>query len=156
MAESIPYEECFYTPIRTFTRVAFSRDAPAKKKVLIVEDDRIIQQILAWRLDSLGYSVSGKAASAADALFSVKEKMPDAILMDVHLSGTMDGIETAMMLKKMYNLPIIFLTSPTETVDLNRVKKAHPDGYIVRPFNDTDLRVALALAIPDTPDNTAR
>jgi len=134
--------------------VVFTRDAPARTRVLIVEDDRIIRQVLAWRLDSLGYSVCGKAGTAADALVSVKEKMPDAVLMDVHLSGTMHGIETALMLKKMYNLPVIFLTKPTESVDLNRVKRVHPDGFITSPFNDTDLRVALTLAIPDSIHDT--
>ncbi len=120
-----------------------------------MEEDGIIRQVLAWRIDSLGYNVCGTAATAADALIRVKEKMPDAVLMDVHLGSTMDGIETAMMLKKMYNLPVILFTSPEETVDLTRVKKVHPDGYITTPFNDTDLRVALTLAIPDTPDKGA-
>jgi two-component system, response regulator PdtaR len=137
--------------------LGYYEEFPMKKnKVLIVEDDEIIQQVLEWRLHSLGYSVSGRAATAADALTSVKKRMPDAVLMNVHLKGDIDGIDAARMLKNMYEIPVIFVTSSSENKDLERAKKTHPDGYIVKPFNDTDLRVALTLAIPDPVKKTCR
>jgi CheY-like chemotaxis protein len=117
------------------------------KKVLIVEDDEIIRQLLEWRLNSLGYSVCGKAATAEEAIICAKEKKPDVVIMDIHLTGQIDGIDAAVAIKKMYPLPVIFLTAYSNEEDLERAKMVPPDGYILKPFNDTDLRVALTLAL---------
>ncbi len=118
------------------------------KSILIVEDDRVIQEIIEWRLNQLGYTICGKSATAEGAYNLVKEKKPDAVLMDITLEGFTDGIDAAIEIKKMYPVPIIFLTSDAKDEDLNRAKMVHPSGFIVKPFNDTDLRVALALALP--------
>ena len=117
------------------------------KTVLIVEDDEIIQNVLEWRLGTLGYSVCGKAATAEDAIRLAGEKKPDAVLMDIDLKGFTDGIDAALAIKKMYQLPVVFLTASSNDKDLERVKMVPPDGFIVKPFNDTDIRVALKLAI---------
>ena len=117
------------------------------KKVLIVEDDEIIQDVLEWRLDTLGYSVCGKAATAEDAVTLAGEKKPDIVLMDIQLKGLIDGIQAAETIKRMYKLPVIFLTASSKDEDLERVKKVHPDGFIVKPFNDTDIRVAMKFAL---------
>jgi CheY-like chemotaxis protein len=119
------------------------------KRVLVVEDDAIIQQVLEWRLNTLGYSVCGKAASSKDAITCAREKRPDAILMDIDQGGLVDGIDTAMAIKKMHKVPVIFLTALSAQADIDCAKKVPVDGYIVKPFNDTDIRVALTLAIPD-------
>jgi CheY-like chemotaxis protein len=120
-------------------------------KVLIVEDDEIIQKLIEYRLKSLGYPVCGKAGSAEDAIFCAKETNPDVILMDIRLSGMLDGIDAAKIIRKSMNSRIIFLTSFTDDAVLERVKAVHPEGFIEKPFNDTDLRVALTLVSPETP-----
>ena len=123
------------------------------KKILIVEDDDLIQRVIAWRLTSLGYAVCGKAATAEDAFSLVKETAPDAIIMDIHLAGRLDGIDAALAIKKMYDLPVIFLSAHSTDKELERAKSVPPSGYILKPFNDTDLRVALELALKNQ-DNT--
>lgn len=120
-----------------------------QKKILIVEDDPVIQQLIEWRLISLGYSVCGKATNAQEALSKVLQNEPDVVLMDIHLDGGMDGIDAAAAIKRMNRLPVIFLTAETSKEDLLRAKAVPPDGFIVKPFNDMDLRVALTLAIED-------
>lgn len=117
------------------------------KNILIVEDDEIIQQVLEWRLKSLGYSVSGKAATAEDALACVRDKKPDVVLMDIELKGNMDGIAAAVAIKKIHPLPVIFLTGSSDEEVLERAKIVPPSGFIVKPFDDTDLRVALTFAL---------
>jgi CheY-like chemotaxis protein len=117
------------------------------KKILIVEDDTVLQQVIEWRLNSLGYAVCGKATCAEEAFSKVKIAQPDAVLMDIHLEGRMDGIDTAQAIKKMYDLPVIFLTAYSTKDEIERVRAVPPDGYILKPFNDTDLRVALTLAL---------
>ena len=117
------------------------------KNILIVEDDEIIQHVLEWRLRSLGYSVCGKAATAEDAIMLAGEKDPDVVLMDIQLKGLVDGIEAAKVIKNRFQVPVIFLTASSENEDIERAKKVSPDGFIVKPFTDTDIRVALKFAL---------
>jgi CheY-like chemotaxis protein len=123
------------------------------KNVLVVEDDALIRQVLEWRLNTLGYFVCGEAATSDDAITCAREKKPDAVLMDIDLGGLVDGIDTAVAIKKMRNVPVIFLIASSDQADLDRAKKVPADGFIVKPFNDTDIRVALTLAIPDINHN---
>jgi len=115
-------------------------------RVLIVEDDPVVGQILEWRLGSLGYTVCGKVSTAEDAFSEVKTRQPDVVLMDIHLAGRMDGIDAAQAIKKMHDIPVIFLTAHFADTELERAKAIRPEGYIIKPFSDTDLRVALELA----------
>ena len=73
--------------------------------------------------------------------------------MDIDLGGLVDGIDTAIAIKKMHQVPMIFLTASSSQSDIDRAKMVPADGFIVKPFNDTDIRVALTLAIPDTARN---
>jgi CheY-like chemotaxis protein len=116
-------------------------------KVLIVEDDRVIVKIAEWRLNKLGYEVAGKAETEADAMELVIKNRPDVILMDINLKGEIDGIETAKRIKKDFNIPVIFVTSHTDGDTLIRAKAIRPDGFIRKPFEDDDLRVAIELAL---------
>ncbi len=115
--------------------------------MLIVEDDDLICHLIEWRLKKLGYSISGKAATGKDAIARTEETSPDAILMDISLKGDMDGIETAKIIKEKFNIPIIFLTASSDDKTLNRVIPFQPAQYILKPFNDDDLRIALRLSI---------
>ena len=116
-------------------------------KILIVEDDEIISQVIEWRLNKLGYKVSGKAATGQDAITLTEETSPDAILMDIALKGDMDGIETAKIIKEKFTIPIIFLTASSDDKTLSRVIPFQPAQYLLKPFNDDDLRIALWLSL---------
>ena len=76
----------------------------------------------------------------------VKEK-PDLVLMDINIKGTVDGIETAKLIKDGFKIPVIYVTSHSDGDTLDRAKATHPDGFIVKPFDDNDLRVGIALAL---------
>lgn len=119
-------------------------------KVLIVEDDEIIQKLIEYRLHAPGYTVCGKADTGEGAIFSAMHTKPDVILMDINLKGTFDGIDAAKIIRKSLSPSIIFLTAFTDDSIIQRVKEVHPEGFIEKPFNDTDLRVALTLAHNDT------
>ena len=118
-------------------------------KVLIVEDDEIIQNLIEYRLNALGYHVCGKAETGEGAILSAMNMNPDVILMDIHLKGTLDGIDAAKIIRKSSSPRIIFLTAFTDDAVIQRAKEVHPEGFIEKPFSDTDLRVALALAHTD-------
>jgi two-component system, response regulator PdtaR len=115
--------------------------------VLIVEDDDILARVEDWRLKNLGYMISGRAATGAEAMEVVINKRPDVVLMDINIRGTMDGIETAQMIKKGYNIPVVYMSSHPDDATVERAKATRPEGFIVKPFHDADLRVALELAV---------
>jgi len=117
------------------------------EKILIVEDDDIIARVEDWRLKNLGYTVCGRATNGADAIELVANKKPDVVLMDINIKGEIDGIETARMIKKEFNIPVIYVTSHSDGATLVRAKETKPDGFILKPFEDNDLRIAIQLAL---------
>jgi CheY-like chemotaxis protein len=119
----------------------------ANPKVLIVEDDNVILSIEKWRLSNLGYEVCGSAGTGAEAMECMAKMRPDIVLMDITLKGEMDGIETAGQIKKNFNIPVIFVSSHTDEKILSRAKAVNPDGFIKKPFDDDDLRVAIELGL---------
>jgi len=119
----------------------------ANNKILIVEDDTIISEVIEWRLKKMGYPVCGKAATGQDAITLTNETSPDAILMDISLQGDMDGIEAAKIIKEKFNKPIIFLTAYSDEKVLERIIPLQSTRYILKPFTDDDLRVALRLSL---------
>jgi two-component system, response regulator PdtaR len=118
-----------------------------KPKVLVVEDDEVILTIEKWRLSKLGFEICGEARTGADALACAAKMQPDIVLMDISLNGEMDGIETARRIKKDLNIPVIFVTAHTHGDILTRAKAVNPDGFIKKPFDDDDLRIAIELGL---------
>jgi CheY-like chemotaxis protein len=119
----------------------------ANPRVLVVEDDTVILSIEKWRLSNLGFDVCGSAATGADALDCVANMRPDIVLMDITLKGEIDGIETASRIKKNFSIPVIFVSSHTDEEILSRAKAVNPDGFIKKPFDDDDLRIAIELGL---------
>jgi len=119
----------------------------ANQKVLIVEDDTIIAYIEQWRLLKLGYEVCGSATTGADAMNCIAKMQPDIVLMDINLGGEIDGIETAGRIKKDFNIPVIFVSAHIDKATISRAKAINPDGFLRKPFDDDDLRIALELGL---------
>jgi len=119
----------------------------AEVSVLIVEDDDTVARVEDWRLKKLGYNVCGRAINSADAIRLAARHNPDIVLMDINLQGEVDGIETAQQIKREFNIPVVFVTSHSDDATLVRVKATRPEGFIIKPFEDEDLRVAIELAV---------
>jgi len=117
------------------------------EKILLVEDDDVIARVADWRLKNLGYVVCGRATTGAEAMELVVNEKPDLVLMDINIRGNIDGIETAKMIKNGFNIPVVYVTSHSDGPTLERAKATRPDGFIVKPFEDQDLRVAIELAL---------
>jgi CheY-like chemotaxis protein len=116
-------------------------------KLLIVEDDDILARIISWRLKNLGYEVCGRAASGAETLELLGKERPDLVLMDINIRGDIDGIDTTVRIKKEFNLPVVFLTSHSDGPTLERAKATNPEGFVLKPFGDNELRVAIEIAL---------
>ncbi len=115
-------------------------------KVLVVEDEMIIGAKISMYLTDLGYEVTGIIPRGEEVLFHVKENTPDIILMDINLKGKLDGVETAMLIQKEIDIPIIYLTANTDDATFARAKPTRPYSFISKPFKQLDLKHALELA----------
>jgi DNA-binding NtrC family response regulator len=118
-------------------------------RILIVEDEAIVALDIEERLRRLGYEVVGIADSCAGALASAARLRPDLVLMDVELrngSGA-DGIAAAEQLRANLAVPVVFLTAYADAATLDRAKRASPHGYVVKPFEERDLRATLEIAL---------
>ena len=116
------------------------------REILVVEDEGIVARDIQNRLKLLGYSVSAIALTGEDAVEKAIKYRPDLILMDIMLSGDMDGIEAAARIREHMDIPIIYLTAYSDENTLARAKVTDPYNYILKPFDDDDLRIGIDLA----------
>lgn len=115
-------------------------------KILLVEDESIEAMDIKKTLESFGFKVPYVASSGEEALEKAIEIMPDLILMDIIIRGQIDGIDVASKIKKL-NIPVIFLTAHREDDTIERAKLTEPYGYIVKPYDSTELKHVIKLAI---------
>ncbi len=109
-------------------------------KLLIVEDDFIIQMFLERVVSKMGLKVVGKASNSDDAIFLVNKTLPDIILMDIGLSGIRDGIETVRLIKEKHDIPTVFITGNSDTKTLERAEKVNPIHIIKKPIDEEMLK----------------
>jgi diguanylate cyclase (GGDEF)-like protein len=117
------------------------------RPILIVEDERIVAIDLQRTLQSLGYDPYAIAASGAAALTRAAEKTPDLALMDIHLKGALDGVETAVLLRERFGAAIVFLTAYADDSTIERVKQSEPYGYLVKPVTSAALKSTIELSL---------
>jgi len=121
--------------------------AAGAQRILIVEDEHIIALDLRSALEELGYHVVGIAASGEDALARAAESCPELALMDIRIRGSVDGIQTATLLKQRYELPVIYLTANADQLTLRRALETDPAGYLAKPYNARTLHTTIQVAL---------
>jgi PAS domain S-box-containing protein len=114
--------------------------------VLIVEDENIIALDLKRILIRSGYAVSHIANSGDEALAAVAAAPPDAVLMDIGLSGTMDGIQTSQRILEQFDIPIIFVTANSDLATVRKSQNANPFGYVLKPFDEREIGIVMEMA----------
>ncbi|MGE0710392.1 MAG: response regulator [Planctomycetota bacterium] len=119
--------------------------APAR--LLIVEDELIVAADIASRLTRLGYEVAGQADTPQDAVRLAGELRPDLVLMDIRLRGNGDGVDATGEIQTRYHLPVVFLTAHADEVTLQRAKRTGAFGYVLKPFEERELRTAVEMAL---------
>ena len=127
-----------------------------KTKILIVEDEMIIAANISLQLTQLGYEVTGIVPRGEDALIHIADIKPDILLLDINLKGKLDGIETAKIMQKTYNIPVIYLTANIDDEHFNRAKQTHPYGFIAKPFKKLDLQRAIELTLSQLKSKTEK
>ncbi|MCF7765048.1 MAG: response regulator [Verrucomicrobia bacterium] len=120
---------------------------PVIASIFLAEDEALIAMELAARLNSLGYAVCGTAARGEDLLRDILKTQTDLILMDINLAGELDGIDTASRLRQNHDLPVVFLTAYSDPNLLERAKQASPFGFLVKPYNESELNATIQIAL---------
>lgn len=110
-----------------------------KKNILIVEDELITAMDIQMRLGEHGYDTVDCVATGEEAINLVKNRNFDLILMDVKLKGVIDGILTTKLIKKKFDIPIIYISGNTDTHMSYRLKATKPGGIIRKPINEKEL-----------------
>jgi PAS domain S-box-containing protein len=116
-------------------------------KLLIVEDEPIVALDLKQEVEQLGCEVIGVAESADEALVAAGVHRPDLALMDVRIVGSVDGIQTAGLLRAAYRVPVVFLTSYSDETTIARAAREMPYGYLTKPFQSGELKATLQVAL---------
>ncbi len=117
------------------------------EKILVVEDESLVAMEIKDRLESLRYVVPAIASSGDEAIKKAEELRPDLVLMDIVLKGDMDGIETAEYIRNHFDTPVIYLTAYADEETLQRAKVTEPFGYILKPFEERELHIAIEIAL---------
>jgi len=131
------------------SRLSLNRMAKLRKKtrIFVVEDGSIVAMDIRKTLQNLGYDVPYVVSTAKTAIQKVKEDKPDLVLMDIVLKGKMDGIKAADQIYTKFNIPVVYLTAYADEKTLKRAKATGPFGYIVKPFENRDLRMVIEMAL---------
>jgi DNA-binding response OmpR family regulator len=116
-------------------------------RILVVEDESIVAMDIRNCLVGHGYHVVACAPSGEEAIAKVAECHPDLVLMDIRLQGEMNGIEAARRIMESFQVPSLFLTSYVDSEMLAQAKGLNAVGYVLKPFEDRELGVAVEMAL---------
>lgn len=116
-------------------------------KVIIVEDEIIVAKDISYTLEEIGCTVLGIMMEGEKVIPFLEKELPDIILMDIMLQGTLNGVEVVQRINKMYDIPVIYLTANTDDHSFELAKSTQPFAFIEKPFKKKTLIRTLELLI---------
>ena len=122
-------------------------DLPARLRVLVVEDEALVAEEIRDRLQRLDVDVVAIADTGEQAIRVTEETRPDLVLMDIRLKGALDGIQAAALIRERFDVPVVYLTAHSDPSTLDRAMEGASFGYVLKPFQEKDLRIAIASAV---------
>ncbi len=117
------------------------------RKIMVVEDEVVVQLHLTRIVEELGHDLVGAAADKHDALEQGRAARPELVLMDIHLAGGTDGIDTARQLVEELDCAVIFISAYADESTVERAQQLGAAGYLVKPFTVTQVRAAIATGL---------
>jgi two-component system, response regulator PdtaR len=128
------------------------RSVCSEDGILVVEDDAILGSQICEVLVELEFVVAGCASTAAEALAFAERNTPALALVDIRLSGPMDGIELAQLLRERCGVPSIFLSGIRDDQIIERARAACPLGFLAKPFRPSQVFGAIDRAFASLAD----
>ena len=125
---------------------------PYPAKILIAEDDALIALSIQQTLNLIGFDVVGVAATVSDALCLAQNTHPDLAIFDIQLAGKRDGIEGAVLLRSLLDIPIVFLTGQGDEHTRARADTVRPAAYLTKPAAPQQVVAAIEQALQVTSD----
>ncbi|MBN3928004.1 diguanylate cyclase [Nostoc sp. NMS4] len=117
------------------------------RKILVVEDEKIIASNIRKSLEKLGYLVSEITKSGEYAIKKVAENHPHLVLIDICLAGEIDGLHVADIIQNHFHVPVVYLTEHSEYKTLHKNQLSEPFNYIVKPFIESDLHFVIEMTL---------
>ncbi len=115
-------------------------------RVVIADDESIIRMDLKTLLEEMGHVVVGEAADGQKALELTRSLKPDVVIMDIKMP-VMDGLDAAKIISEEKISPVVLLTAYSQKDLIERAKEAGVFGYLIKPFQESDLLPAIEIAI---------
>lgn len=114
-----------------------------KKKVLVVEDDLILNLLYESYFERLGFETEGELVYGKTAIELTKKISPDLIVMDISLEGDLDGIDAMLEIRKFSDVPVIYITGNSDPMHVKRAKETNYLDYLTKPIEFEDLKECL-------------
>lgn len=114
-----------------------------KKKVIIVEDDLILNLLYESYLERLGFQTEGELVYGKTAIETAKKINPDLIVMDISLEGEIDGIDAMLEIRKFSDVPVIYITGNSDTYHVERAEETNYLDYLTKPIEFDDLKKSI-------------
>ena len=111
-----------------------------------MEDESIVAMDIQDQLTRLGYDAES-VQTCGEAMQRVAAAKPDLVLMDIRFNGAEDGVDTAREIWRLFHTPIVFLTAHSDEATLDRAKLIEPFGYMLKPFEERELKMVIELAL---------
>ena len=118
--------------------------------VLIVEIEIIVALDIKHKLKLMGCNVIDIVSSGENALKVIKKQVVDLIIMDAHLNGALNGIDTAIRIRKKFNMPILYISASFNLERHTRIKLTEPYVHIKKPFDSEQLQKAITNCLNKT------
>ena len=118
-----------------------------RKRIIIADDESLIRLDLREILTNLGYLVVGEAGDSQSAINLTWELRPDAVILDIKMPGSFDGIEAARIMSEERLAPVLLLSAYSQQDLVQRAQDAGVAGYLVKPFRKSDLIPAIEVAL---------
>ena len=134
-----------YLHILTFGLIMDVSHNMSAFNILIVEDELISSRLLQNYLGQMGHNVIGIVPSGEEAIGFVLDRNPDLILMDIELSGKLNGIETVEIIRQTKDIPTLFLSGQTDRALLEKAKAVEPIGYLLKPVQAIQLEIIIEM-----------
>lgn len=109
-------------------------------RVFVVEDEILIRKYMVSLLKGLGCLIAGETSSGEQAVEMLSRDLPDLVLMDIRLKGSMDGIDAAKEINKHADIPILFMSAYDYEERITSAGIPNTLGYLTKPVDDSALK----------------
>jgi len=120
---------------------------PPAPRILIVNNDAIITHLVSTMLRKKGYTIAGIVNTGGEALLKSAELVPDLVIMDANLPGSLDGVDAAHYIFQLFHVPVVIIAGMNEEEKIARIKYAKPYGVVFKPFTAVEIVTTVDLAL---------